>query len=287
MGRGGALRSGQEIAEFQNSESSLKMLKAQRQLYSEAKRIKGIAAIVCLGIPIVVTVVQIVTSFTLPTVAACVVIELVSFAAGIVFTACAECKIATGASIQQRFDFELYDLGSYDRAGLSKSIVEAAGRYERSSKDFSELLDWYGTGISGLEPIEAVRCCQRMNVSWSYRLGWLWMVMLAFVSLACLAVLVAPAVFLEADIASIFFGATIVEWLTLQLGDGVSYLRQVRDLDKIADAVDIDSKADALRMQDFIFEYRKSRFKVPDFMFRVMRNHYSFIGDEIAASERL
>ena len=178
------MHSGSEIAELQNSERSLEMLKTQGRLYTEAKRVKAVAAAICLGVPIAVTAVQFWTSFALPAPAACIVIEIVAFVAGIALTSAAEHKIVTAASIQQRFDLELYGLGSHERAGLKKAIVEAAGRYDESGADQSWLLDWYGTAISGLEPIEAVRCCQLTNVSWSYKLGRLWLGALVLASLA-------------------------------------------------------------------------------------------------------
>ena len=41
------MHSGSEIAELQNSDRSLEMLKAQRRLNTEAKRVKAAAAAVC------------------------------------------------------------------------------------------------------------------------------------------------------------------------------------------------------------------------------------------------
>ena len=126
------LHNGNEIAELQNSEPMIAMLKAQRRLYTEAKRVKAVAAAICLGIPIAVTAVQLLTSLALPTPAICICIELVAFVAGVALTSVAERKVVIAASIQQRFDFELYGLGSYEHAGLKRAIVEAAGRWRRS-----------------------------------------------------------------------------------------------------------------------------------------------------------
>ena len=282
------MRSGSEIAELQNSEPMITMLKAQRRLYTEAKRVKAVAAAICLGIPIAVTGVQLMTSLALPSAEVCICAELVTFAVGIAFAASAEGKTVTAASVQQRFDLELYGLGSYDSASLRATVTEAAARYDKSrSANPSRLQGWYEDAISGLEPIEAIRCCQRTNLTWSLKLARLWLGILVVASMACIAFLALSAMSAGISMTNVFFGATIVEWLTLQLVDGASYFRRLRDLRIVADFFDVDSEAYVLRLQDQIFECRKSRFMVPDFVFRMMHGRYSSIGDEIAAAERL
>ena len=282
------MRSGKEIVELQDTEPYLQMLQAQRQLYSEAKMIKAIAAVLCLGLPVLITVLQVLAPNPLTiSVSVCMAVELFVFVCGLALMAQANRKIIAAASVQQRFDLMLYGLGAYNCAGLEESIIEASKRYSDSDDDVGTLKEWYSKDIASLDAVEAIRCCQKTNIKWSFRLGCLWIVFLALISAACVVIVVAPTLALGVDWSNLFFGATIIEWAALQMHEGLSYLLHVRDLDKSTELLVVDSEEGIRRLQDLIFDYRKSGFKVPNWLFRVMRPRYITIGDTIAAAEKL
>lgn len=282
------MNNGSRIVELQETERFLQMLGAQRQLYTEAKTLKTIAAALCLGLPVFITVLQIWASgFISLSVPSCIFIELVVFVFGLVIMAQAERKIITAASIQQRFDLALYGLGEYDCADLEESIITAFKRYGKSGDDPTSLKQWYSEDIATLGEVEAVRCCQKTNIRWSFKLGCIWAMALVLLSVVCVAIVIVPTVALKVDWANLFFAATIIEWAALQIHEGLSYLLRVRDLDKTTRLIDVVNEEGIRRLQDLIFDYRKSAFKVPDWLFRIMRPRYSSIGDEIVAAERL
>ena len=71
----------------------------------------------------------------------------------------------------------------------------------------------------------------------------------------------------------------------MQLSDGFSYLIKVRNLNVCAQLFEAEGEASVTRMQELIFEYRKSAFKVPNWLYRAMEPRYSSIGDDIAESK--
>lgn len=282
------VNSGSTIVELQETEQFLQMLGAQRQLYTEAKTLQTIAAALCLGIPVIITILQIWASdFISLSVSSCIIIELVVFVCGLVIMAQAERKIITAASIQQRFDLALYGLGEYDCADLEESIIKAFKRYGKSDDDPSTLKQWYSSDIATLGEVEAITCCQKTNIRWSFKLGCIWVTTLVLLSVVCVAIVIVPTVALKVDWANLFFAATVIEWAALQIHEGLAYLLRVRDLDKTTRLIDVVNEEGIRRLQDLIFDYRKSAFKVPNWLFRIMRPRYSSIGDEIAAAERL
>lgn len=280
------MNNGRKILELQVTERFLQMLKAQRQIHSEAKLIRTIATTLCLGLPLVITLIQITESFSIPT-ATCAFAEFIIFGLGLGLLSWAKGKTKTAASIQQRFDLELYGLGSYDCAGLASSIAEASRRYDKSSSDSKDLEDWYCSIRPSFEPIKAVRCCQRENIRWSSKLGCVWLLAITVLSVACFAALVVLTFVWDIDYANLFFGVTIVERMATQLCEGLLCLKTIRSLDSATGIIAANDEASIRRIQNDIFEYRRSSFSVPNWFFRRGRTKCSSIGDDVAESESI
>lgn len=280
------MRSGREIIELQNTERFLRMLKAQRQLHSEAKRVRRIATIICLGFPLLITLCQVTTLVSLTT-TACAITELVLFVIGRALLSRASDKTRTAASIQQRFDLKLYGLGSYDCSGLSESIVEASRRFDESGQNSMGLEGWYSSVKPSFEPIKAVRCCQRENVKWSFSLGRAWLLVFVTLCAACLGMLIVLTVVSGLNYANLFFGITIVERASELVLDGTSKLRIIRNLDSASGIIAANDEGSIGRIQNDIFEYRRSSFDVPNWFFESKKVRYASIGDDIARSESL
>ena len=284
MGR--LVNNGRKILELQATDRFLQMLKAQRQIHSEAKLIRAIAVTLCLGFPLAITLVQITESFSIPTVT-CAFAEFILFGLGLGLLSWAKGKTRTAASIQQRFDLELYGLGSYDCAGLADSIAEASRRYNESSSDSKDLENWYCSVRPSFEPIKAVRCCQRENIRWSSKLGCVWLLVITVFSVACLVALITFTFVWGMNYANLFFGVTIVERIITQLCEGQFCLTTIRSLDSATGIIAANDEASIRRIQNDIFEYRRSSFSVPDWFFRSRRFKCSSIGDVIAESESI
>ena len=280
------MNSGRKILELQATDRFLQMLKAQSQIHSDAKRIRAIVTSFCLGLPLVITLIQITGSFYISP-AACALSEFIIFGLGLILLSRAKNKTRTAASIQQRFDLELYGLGSYDCADLADSIAEASRRYDKSNPYSEDLENWYCSVRPSFEPMKAVRCCQRENIRWSNSLGSVWLLVLTVLSVACLAALIALTIVLGLDYANLFFGVTIVERIITQLCEGLFWLATIRGLESATGIIAANDEASIRRIQNDIFEYRRSSFSVPDWFFKNRQLSCSSIGDDVAESENI
>lgn len=160
-----------DISETQNTLESLDLLAAQRQLYSEAKRLHMISVIICVPLVIVWSILV------------ALVPSLSAYAAlwGIVVTALELLCLSRlqrmmqtkAARIQQLFDckvlqFQWMNLNCGIRVE-PETIIGAASRYKKNSSCF-KLRDWYPVSIKVLPIHQARVICQRSNVWWDAQL---------------------------------------------------------------------------------------------------------------------
>ena len=279
------MHDGSEIARLQNTPRYIRLLKAQRQLYSEAKRLNRVTAIVCLAIPVALSLIQVINPEAIPSML-CFWIGMLLFVFGLVLPSLAKSKTKMAASIQQRFDLELYGVGTYCLAGMDEQIVSAAKRYDRIGRSQSDVESWYESVDPSFGSIQAIRCCLRENVNWSFRLCLSWLVTVSSLSLICFAVIFFVVVLFHLDLSALFFSVTILERTVTPLVEGVKSLDAIWLLDCAMKRVDVSDERSIISLQNDIFEARKTGFAVPDWFFRRKRARYSSIGDAIATVER-
>lgn len=279
------VNSGKTIAKLQNTDRIIIMLSAQSQLYSEAKKLQFLNALICLAIPVVLMLFQVFSIFQLPGALYYIVLELLLFVVGIALSVRFDQKNADAAQIQQDIDLRLYGLEWFEDVRISEEVSKAANRYREAGKDLSKLQNWYDLDLNRLDAIVAIRCCQKTNIMWSFRLGRIWFCSLVLIGLACLVITVLPPVLLKVNWESIFFTTTIIEWISLQCVDGLLCMSQMCKSKHTISTLNVDSIEDVLCMQNLIFDYRKMRFKVPDKLFNATKKRFSSIYNDIQMAE--
>lgn len=165
-----ALNSGDEIKRIQELGESKRLLAAQREMYSAAKRYCLVNAIVCFAVPLFVTLIQLV--FAIPS-GALIAVWLLTMAAGLVFPGRSAALVKKAAQAQQAFDSKVFGV-PFENAGIGRGdVVRYADRYyARCGREGIDpgLDDWYSADLSGLEAGEAIARCQRQNAEWTRRL---------------------------------------------------------------------------------------------------------------------
>lgn len=161
-----------QIPQKQNEPRHLTQLAAQRQLYSDAKRMQ-IASVV-VSIPVVILGSILVAILPPLSVYTALWGVIATFLELLVFSQLQKKIQEKAAKIQQMFDCEVLQF-QWDSLNCGihvepEAIIDASDRYKRLNGSFSSLVDWYPTGIGGL-PIEQARIvCQRSNVWWDSQL---------------------------------------------------------------------------------------------------------------------
>lgn len=156
------------IAEEQNLPQQLERLAAQRQLYSDAKRILVVQAVLVGIYPIIATIIGAALPDTKATLGLMgVIISLAD--ATLIDPYQSACK-RDASKIQELFDCTLFKLPWPEfKLGAKptvETIVRAASRYKKTDQNYAALRDWYPVSVSRV-PLEYARViCQRINTWW-------------------------------------------------------------------------------------------------------------------------
>ena len=160
------------ILQDQNTQRSLNLLAAQRQLYSDAKGLQMVSLI--MSVPVVIAWSILVALFP----PLCVYAALWGITATLIellfFSRLQKSTQEKAAKIQQIFDCEVLQ---FNWASLScgvriepEAIVDASNRYKRKKRNLKKLQNWYPTSVDKLPIHQARIICQRSNVWWDAQL---------------------------------------------------------------------------------------------------------------------
>ena len=160
------------ICQQQNTERGLKLLAAQRQLYSDAKRIQIISIVI--GVPVVIAWSILGAVFPSFVVYAALWGIIATFLDLLVFSRLQKSVQEKAAKIQQIFDCEVLE---FEWAKLNcgirvepETIIDAHNRYKRKNPNLSGLQDWYPIRVCQLPIHQARIVCQRSNIWWDANL---------------------------------------------------------------------------------------------------------------------
>lgn len=265
------MNSGARINEIQNSEESKQLLAAQRQTYTDAKRVDLADAAICLLVPLGVTVAQF--FLCVPT-GALVLVWAVTVAAGICLPKRSERLIEEAAAMQQRFDSSVFGI-KFENASRDDAMVASRAKryYERHGGDDGEqgLDDWYSIEIEDRSAGDAIARCQRQNAEWTMRqLRRSVHIEICIASLVA-GVMVTLIVLSGADIFKFSFLSSIVEWAFQRVVGGLQSARKLELLVNALLSYRLSSRDNIIRTQDKIFEYRKAPYLVPDWLYSLFK----------------
>jgi SMODS-associating 4TM effector domain len=160
------------IPQDQNILSRLNLLAAQRQLYSDAKRIQAISVIIC--VPLAVAWSILIAILPKYTVYAALWGILATFLDLLFLSRLQKSTQEKAAKIQQRFDCEVLQLNwAKSNCGMEidpETIHDASIRFIGKNKNYSALEDWYPISVGKLPIHQARIICQRANVLWDAQL---------------------------------------------------------------------------------------------------------------------
>lgn len=262
------MNNGARIKELQNAEEDKRLLAAQRQTYTDAKRVDFANACICLLVPLGVVVVQ--TYFSLP-VEALVLIWTATVAAGICLPKWSGRLVGEAAAMQQRFDSAVFGIkfGNEDRDDAL--VASRAKRYYEHHGDGGDdqgLDGWYSVAIGDMKAGDAIARCQWQNTEWTKRQLRRSVCMEACVSLLIAAILITLA---GDAVLKLSFLSTVAEWVVQRVAEGVSSVRKLEALEKALSSYRLSSRDNIVRTQGLIFEYRNAPYLVPDWLYGLFR----------------
>lgn len=256
------MNSGAGIIELQELDQNKRLLAAQREMYSTAKRYDAANRWVSLALPVAVTVLQ---AFVEVPFCATAVVAALMLGFGLFLEQRASALVIEGAKAQQLFDSEVYGIGFENVSRDKRAVKRYADKYLSRKEDLSDFDEWYTVPIGELEPGEAILECQRQNSAWTYNLARRFMVRSTAVSSLLIVAVVAVIAFSGSSPAAFAFLFCIFEWPVAMLVRWRKTSITARSLPSAMERHTLSKDEESLkRNQENIFEYRSSGFLVPD-----------------------
>lgn len=160
------------IPQEQLTHKQLERLAAQRQVYSDAKKIQ--AVLITLSVPCVIVLTLLAALFPKFQVYVAFWGITIAILDNVVFTPKQKSLQEKAAKIQQIFDCDILQMDwstlNSESRPAPEAIVEASSRYKRIDPNYSKLQNWYPVSVGQL-PIHLARLiCQRSNCWWDAEL---------------------------------------------------------------------------------------------------------------------
>lgn len=268
------------IFEKQNSEKHLKLLAAQRHLYTKAKKLKSWRMIVSVALVLL----GIVFSLFFNKLSV-----LLSIVAGIIAIVVLLSKnwekglTLQAAKIQEEFDTSLFDLpwnGLLVGNRLTREVIENANSDFKG--DRLRLRDWYANYNGGTH-IQNVLHCQRANLAWDWQLRRTYSNYVIVLVVVLLAAGIVYSLFRENSLydylAEIFFpslSAIIIGWESITEHRNLAKEKEAKEqeVSALLESSNLDLST-ARQLQDIIFTFRTSTALVPEFIYKKLWNRYN------------
>lgn len=180
------------IPQKQNTEPCLRLLAAQRQLYSDAKTLQMFSVI--MSIPVVIVWSILVAIFPLLAVYAALWGLIATLIELLIFSRLQKANQNKAAKIQQEFDCEVFQFNWTSLNCGSRvepeTITDAYNRYKRKNRTITNLYNWYPVTVGQLPIHQAKIICQRSNVWWDSQLRRRYSKWIVFILLALTVIVI-------------------------------------------------------------------------------------------------
>jgi hypothetical protein len=259
----------ESIAVAQNKPDMLRLLLAQRKLYSDAKAMQNTRLVIVFAGAAASSIIALLAPTAVAVVSLLVGVGLILYSA---FGAAREkTKAKQAATVQELFDCGVLNLAWNEICAARPTPQVVADAVTRSSGDTTNLRNWYPDTGSAPRPFD-VLICQRSNLSWGTSMHRVWA-----------AVLTAATVVIASLIIGVYVwrGLPFITLVPLlgPLGEAVSLIRAHREnaatkqsLEEcvmglwrraLRDPHDV-GEVDLRRVQDLILGLRQTNANVPD-----------------------
>ncbi|WP_410651912.1 S-4TM family putative pore-forming effector [Amycolatopsis sp. cmx-4-54] len=262
------------IFDRQNTPRALRLLAAQRRLYSDSKVVHNLRMVAVFGgagLTLLATLIFKDARILVGLISATVLLLI-----GVLGGVLEKRRSQEAATVQEEFDTYVFSLGWNDMLAERPSPTLVASAERRSTS--SGLKNWYPDTKSVPRPLD-ILICQRSNVGWGASLHRLWATVLSFALAAMIAIVIGLGVLIDASLAETLAGLIapilgpireLAEMVRGHADNGrnkaslevkilSSWRKGLDDLNSVTDA-------DCRSVQDRIFMSRQSNLSIPNWI---------------------
>ena len=266
-----------EIVTRQNEEKAIEYLAAQRQIYSEAKKLDNIGIIFSVILPLVLSIMQLFFKENIFWSLSSKILSIVSMFVGMAVGSFVKKGKNVAAMIQQMFDVYVYQMPwdnklfgkeknlSYLIAEKSKILLDKAGERDK-------LMNWYtGCVGEGVSNIKGIWMCQKENFNWDVNLRKKYKKSCSIiVGVLIVGILLAGLVNDESIIVLISrfaFILPMLKWLFPMIKQLNDDIRNMQEIDELINDSEEKTMDDLQEIQNKLYVHRKSCYAIPDFFY--------------------
>ena len=277
-----------EIVTRQNEEKAIEYLAAQRQIYSEAKKLDNIGNIFSVILPLVLSIMQLFFKENIFWSLSSKILSIVSMFVGMAVGSFVKKGKNVAAMIQQMFDVYVYQMPwdnklfgkeknlSYLIAEKSKILLDKAGERDK-------LMNWYtGCVGEGVSNIKGIWMCQKENFNWYVNLRKKYKKSCSIiVGVLIVGILLAGLVNDESIIVLISrfaFILPMLKWLFPMIKQLNDDIRNMQEIDELINDSEEKTMDDLQEIQNKLYVHRKSCYAIPDFFY----NRYKDNDEDLA-----
>ena len=273
-----------KIVELENRQTHINQLKAARHIYTKAGRYSVWYMFLCVFIPVGISIGRFFVStdahFFINTLAAYSVFALIM---GFILDSKASKCRSQAARIQQLFDIEVFELEwNFHLWGTKPSLENISDNIGDLSDD--SFHNWYDSQIDALSRMDAIFICQRTNLVYDTKLRKRFNYIVSTVAIVVLLLILSVSFYRNEGIqtAIVFIGVPlvpIIKWFfstRKQNLDDIELCESLKsfidnNLEKLKKNHRLINESALYLIQDRIYIHRKTAFKIPDFLYNIMR----------------
>ena len=273
------------IVELENRQEHINQLKAARHLYTKAGNYTTAYVIICVLIPIVISIGRIFVDSLAPLVLhTLTAYTLMSLVMGFLLESQISKFRNTAAKIQQLFDSDVLGLKWNAYLWGKKPSLEDVNENIGNLPD-KDFVDWYDTQVRDMTKMEAALICQRTNLVYDSKLRKKFNSIINVIAGSAFVLILIAGFYKNEGMrtAIVFIGVPlvpIIKWFFSVRRQNLNDIDRCESLksfiDECLDNLKINHMAinecTLYRIQDGIYKHRKTAFKIPDCLYNYMRN---------------
>lgn len=275
------------IVEIENRQEHINQLKAAHHLYTKAGHYSTAYVLFCVLIPIIISFVRFyICSDNYLVLHSLMAYSVVALVIGLVLEAKAGKHRNSAAKIQQLFDCDVLGLewNTYIW-GTKPSIEDVNDNYVNlPDKDF---VNWYDIQVSDLNKVEAALICQRTNLVYDSKLRKKFNYIIDCIAWSVLVLILIVGFYKNEGMqtAIVFIGVPlvpIIKWIFItrkQNREDIELCESLKSfvdncLERLKKNQRSINESVLYRIQDGIYRHRKTAFKIPDYLYNLMRDKH-------------
>ncbi len=273
---------GNGITQRQNEDKYITYLAAQKQLYTEVKRLNNVGILFSVVLPVFFAAFQIIVSDDTYLNAASYLFSIAGMIVSLTLETYMTQKKETAAKIQQLFDVYVYQMPWDDRLfgvrrDLTYIVAEKSHLLLRKAGQRERLVNWYTPEAGNVDLLKGIFMCQKENYYWDVGLRKKFRSASCAVIVFLTVIIFSIGIVRDESVAMLLwrfaFVLPMLQWLfetVRQLNADIGNLAGLDELITSPSAKDMD---DLQLIQSRIYMHRKSCLVIPDKFYQMFKNN--------------